>query len=86
MWKVFYLTFLFLEASVNFLDEEYFVIVQPIMNGQLAGLAKRLVASRVLAFVGLVSCVHIQVIFEILGQGKTFATVLARETSVGVMD
>lgn len=76
---------LFFKASVNLLNKENFVFVQPVVDREFARLAKGLVAPRVLALVGLVSCVHVQVVLQILGQGEALPTELASEPSARIM-
>jgi hypothetical protein len=77
--------FLFLQTSVYFLDEEYFVFVQPVVDREFSGLTKSLVAAGVLALVGLVSRVHVQVVLEILCQGEALPTELASEPPAWIM-
>ena len=56
------------------------------MYRQFASLAEGLVAPRVLAPVRLVTCVHVQVVLQVLGQRELLPTELAREPTGGVMD
>ena len=56
------------------------------MYRQFASLAEGLVAPRVLASVRLVTCVHVQVVLQVLGQRELLPAELAREPTGGVMD
>jgi hypothetical protein len=61
------------------LNEENFVFVKPIMDGEFASLTEGLIAAGVLALVGLVSRVHVQVVLEILRQGEALSAELTSE-------
>ena len=76
---------MFVHTSVYFLDEENFVFVQPVVNGKFAGLAEGLVAAGVFTLVGLISRVHVQVVFEILRQGEALSTVLTSKSPTWIM-
>lgn len=56
------------------------------MYRQLSSLAEGLVAPRVLAPVRLVTCVHVQMILQVLGQRELLPAELAREPTGGVVD
>lgn len=62
------------------------VFVGPVVDRQLASLAEGLEAARVLAFVRLMPGVHVQVVLQVLGQGKLLVTELALEPPSGVVD
>lgn len=77
--------FMFFDSSVNFLDDENFVLVHPVVDRQFAGLAEGLVAPGELALVGLISSVHVQVVLEILSQGEALPAEVASEAPARVV-
>jgi hypothetical protein len=60
--------------------------MSPVMYRQFSSLAEGLVAPRVLAPVGLMTRVHIQVVLQVLGQRELLPAELAREPTGGVVD
>jgi hypothetical protein len=61
-----------LRLSLHFLDDEDLVLVEFLMQGELAGLPKCLGAPLIRAFERLLTCVDVHVLLEVLSEGEGF--------------
>jgi hypothetical protein len=61
-----------LRLSLHFLDDENLVLVEFLMQRELAGLPKGLGAPLIWAFEGLLTCVDVHVLLEVLSKGEGF--------------
>jgi len=61
-----------LGLPLHFLDDKDLVLVQFLMQRELAGLPKGLGAPLIWAFEGLLTCVDVHVLLEVLSEGEGF--------------
>ena len=69
----------------NLLNTENLGVMMTRVDGELARLAEGLVAAGELAFVGLVPCVHVQVVLQVLTQGELLPAEVADKLSARVV-
>ena len=62
-----------LRLPLHFLDDEDFILVEFLMKRELAGLSEGLGAPLIWAFEGLLTCVDVHVLFQVLSKGESFA-------------
>jgi hypothetical protein len=61
-----------LGLPLHFLDDEDLVLVEFLMQGELAGLSEGLGTSFIWAFEWLLTCVDVHVLLEVLTEGESF--------------